>query len=42
MLKHLSFADFLLIEVNEQGAVRKEAVERFVEWFKTTPLRKAN
>ena len=41
MLKHFSFARFLLIEGCEQGALRKELiVAPFEERFKTDTLRK--
>ena len=43
LLKNFSFADFLLIEDNEQGTLRKEPViTLFIERFKTTSFRESN
>ena len=41
-IKPFSFSDFLMIEGNEQGALRKgPVIAIFVEQFKTTTLRKS-
>ena len=43
LFKQFSFADFLLIEGNEQGALQKESViAPFEERFKTATLRETN
>ena len=41
LLKYFSFAEFLVTEGNEQGALQKEPfIAPFIEQFKATSLRK--
>ena len=43
LLKYFRYADFLMIEKNEQGTLRKDPViAAFVKQLKTITLRKSN